>query len=56
MIYRLTFKTPDVYDQLDSHELDRDAVIEAINEWVKYGEYVTIEFDTKKGTAIVVRV
>lgn len=27
---------------------------EFMNNWVEYGEYVTIEFDTDAGTAIVV--
>lgn len=28
----------------------------AVDKWVKYGEYVTIEFDTEKGTATVCEV
>jgi hypothetical protein len=31
-----------------------DAAIEFGKKWVKYGEYVTIEFDTEAGTATVV--
>lgn len=56
MTFRLTFKTPDVVDQLceymDVSELS-DAV-EFTRKFIKYGEYITIEFDTEKGTAVVV--
>lgn len=49
MKFRLTFKTPDVLDQLesqfDSKEDVQDAVLFA-NNFVEYGEYISIEFDT----------
>lgn len=31
-----------------------EKVREAMEKWVEYGEYVTLEFDTDAGTAIVV--
>jgi len=64
MIFRLTFKTPYVTDQIppdnknekDSEEawLRFNEVTKTVNEFVKYNELITIEFDTEKGTAIVV--
>lgn len=53
---QLTFKTPDVIDYAveDIEEEDEQAdVRNACEKWVKYGEYVTIEIDTDKGTATV---
>lgn len=38
----------------DWAESIRSALSEKISRWVKYGEYVTIEFDTEAGTATVV--
>ena len=29
-------------------------ILEAVSEWVKYGECLTVQFDTEDGTAIVV--
>jgi hypothetical protein len=45
----LTFKTPDVLDQIEDEE-DR----EKMERWVEYGEYVRIEFDlsTMKATVL----
>jgi hypothetical protein len=47
---------------VDLHEDERDAVREqrrervnsALEKWVEYSEYVTLEFDTDAGTAAVV--
>lgn len=49
-------------ESLDLDEEERDAVKErrretvnsALEKWVKYSEYVTLEFDTDAGTATVV--
>ena len=49
-------------ESLDLDEDERDAVKDhrsetvnsALEKWVKYSEYVTLEFDTDAGTAIVV--
>ena len=60
---RITFNTPDgVWDSLQEagyppNDLDEmPEVREAIEKWVEYMEYVTIEIDLKTGEAIVVPV
>lgn len=35
-------------------ELRAEKVVEFVSKWVKYGEYITVEFDTDAGTAVVV--
>ena len=66
MKIRITFKTPDaVDDAINDLELDEnldeeaklevlDSVTEFINKFVKYGELITVEFDTEDKTATVV--
>lgn len=49
MIFTLTFKTPYVLDRLEFVEETDFA-----QEFVKYGEYITVEFDTEKQTATAV--
>ena len=49
----ITFKTPDVLDQLDQD--DREKLSELINQYVKFGELITIEFDTALETAKVLK-
>ena len=45
---------------LDADERDavkerrRETVNKALEKWVQYSEYITLEFDTEAGTAIVV--
>ena len=57
MKFQLTFKTPDVLDQL--HEvIDDDEQIEAdqlAKKFLRYGEYITIEFDSEIQSATVLR-
>lgn len=55
----LTYPNEDVFRE-DLKEEDYEKIDELweeeqkkINKWVKYGELVTIEFDTDKGTATV---
>ena len=56
MRFRLTFKTPDVCDQIPKGiDEENDAAHELALKFLKYEEYITIEFDTDKGTAIVVQ-
>jgi len=58
---RLVNAIPGVKDGLDDDE--REALIESKREklkdftrpWMKYGEYITVEFDTEAGTATVVK-
>lgn len=55
MKFALHFKTPDVLDQID-HTQDEDKAEEAFNfarKFVRYGECITVEFDTETETAIV---
>lgn len=71
MKFRVTFKTPDavetaIMDELspriaesEDEKLDREDKIEELKEfasqWVKYDEYITVEFDTEAGTCRVVQ-
>ena len=48
---RLSFKTPDVLDQLPD-DLSEDDV-EWIKSFVKWGEYITVEFDLVNRTVRV---
>jgi hypothetical protein len=55
---RVLFKTPDAVstaleDLQGIRETDRDGAIKTISRFVRYGEIVTIEFDTDAGTATV---
>lgn len=51
MIFSLTFKTPDVLDQLTGNKEAQDVA----DNFVEYGEYIYIDFDTDKDTATVRR-
>ena len=35
------------------HDVKQEKIMEFIDKWVKYSEYVTIEFDTEANTATV---
>ena len=48
----LTFKTPDVMNQLEDREV-AEAVIE---KFLEYGEILTVEFDTETQTARVLAI
>lgn len=52
MKVQLTFKTPDVADQLSKEEMQEFGTL--IRKFVKYNEYVTIEFDSETQTVSVV--
>lgn len=54
MIFRLQFKTPDVENQLT--EPEKDQLAGFLSKWIKYSEYIEIEFDTVAGTARVIQV
>lgn len=50
MKFTLTFKTPDVLDQLADQIDDSDLlceVTEELKERLRYGEYVHVEYDTE---------
>lgn len=56
MKFKLTFKTPDIIDQIeDLSEEDVAAAKETLDRFVKYNECITIEFDTESQTAIVIQ-
>jgi hypothetical protein len=58
MKFHLTFKTPDVLDQL-THDHETDAQEKArmfALKFLKYEEYLTVEFDTDEKTATVLEV
>ncbi len=63
MRLRVTFKTPDAVDRairdarvdaVDDTGLEAE-VRDTIDKFVRFGEYVTIEFDTTLGTATVLK-
>jgi len=54
MKFILTFKTPDVEDQLEPEELKK--VQSMLDKYVEYGEYLYVEFDTDKKTCTVLSV
>ena len=44
-------------DEREEMEESRaESVGEKLSKWIEYGEYITVEFDTETGTAIVVPV
>lgn len=72
MIFQVQFKTPDsmkdaieyaLHEKYGIHQMDDcdcsddyHAAMDVNEKFVKYGELITVEFDTKKQTAIVVRI
>jgi hypothetical protein len=57
--FTLSFKMPDVMDQLElSDAISEEDMEEAkalVGEFVEYGEYIRVEFDTRARTAIAMR-
>jgi len=49
----LTFKTPDVMDQLGPEVSEADK--EWISSYIKWGEYISVRFDLIHGTVEVVK-
>lgn len=59
MKLKITFKNPDAVDEALSDSglsLGNEGLKETISKFIEYGEYVTIELDTEKGTARVIEV
>ncbi len=57
MKFTLTFKQPDVLDQIDDY-LDpdtREEMEKFAKKYLTYSEYIDVEFDTEKGTAVAVK-
>jgi hypothetical protein len=60
--FQVSFKTPDaVGDTLDEiqenlkfDDYEKEDLEEFTRKWIEYGEYVTVEFDSVKGTCRVV--
>lgn len=50
MKFTVTFKDPDALVKFGT----RKHLFDILNKYVKYGEYVTIEFDTEAKTATVI--
>lgn len=58
MKFRVTFKTNDALDYVSILEGGEELSIEArefAEKYVKYGEYITVEFDNEKETVKVLR-
>lgn len=60
MTFKLTFKTHDVLDQMDTvfheHEDDlKEKARKASRQWIKWDEYITVEIDTDKNTCVVLK-
>lgn len=57
MKFNISFKTPDAahYALQDIDDEHKDKAEEIIGKFVRYGEYVDIEFDTETGEAKVLR-
>ena len=56
MKFQLTFKTPDVLDQLGEvlEENERDEAAVTAKKYLRYGEYLSVEFDTETQDATVI--
>ena len=55
MKYQVTFKTPDVFYELQNlEESELDKVMSIIRNYSKYDEYITVEIDTDDETVVVV--
>lgn len=69
MKFTLTFKCPDVLDQVDNPEPNEDPYIEEewdkyysnkaeiskiVEKFIRWGELITVEFDTETLTAVVI--
>jgi len=58
MKFQVTFKTPDVIDNFVRNNMCSDIepqIVATTEQYVAYGESITIEFDTEEQTAVVVK-
>lgn len=54
MKFQLTFKMPDVLDQIEFRAPeDTEKAKKLAEKYVRMGEYITVEFDTDAETAVV---
>ena len=57
MKFNLCFKMPDVLDQITSSSKEEEiAALMLANQYIEFGEYIYIEFDTETQTATVSKV
>lgn len=57
MKFKISFKTPDAMEQVyDLPEFAQENARDFMQKYMKYGEYITIEFDTEAKTAVAVPV
>jgi hypothetical protein len=54
MKIQLIFKTPDVTVQLSEEEIEESKAL--LEKYLKWGELITLEFDTEENTARVLKV
>ena len=52
MKFTLSFKTPDVFDELEMSAEDFEYAKDFAEKYVRWGECITIEFDTVAKTAV----
>jgi len=59
MKINITFKTPDAMENALANanvpEEQKDRIYDRLSDWIKYGEYVNIEFDLDANTATVIK-
>lgn len=54
MIFRITLKDPDCFFDIEHlSDADKAKARVAAAKWLEYGEYLTIEIDTKGATRVV---
>lgn len=53
MKVQLLFKTPDVTDQIDDEDCTEE-VLAVLAKFIRYGEYITVEFDTETNSCVAV--
>lgn len=55
MKFKISFKTPDAIEQVyDLPKFTQEIARDFMQKYMKYGEYITIEFDTEANTAVAV--
>lgn len=55
MKIKVTFKTPDAIDDAteDLDDYQQSRAKQVMHKYIRYGEYINVEFDIEKGTATV---
>lgn len=53
MKFTLTFKCPDVLDQLEGSEEEIEKMQEFARKYMEYSEYITVEFDPDNNRVVV---